>query len=109
VFVVKEQRNVPGEQVGNRRTGSFVGNVIHFRAGKHLKPFDTEVIGCADTGRAVRQLSRVVLRVIDHLGQSIHWRLIVDRDHIAHAADIEHRREILFHVVSGVLVQAAID
>lgn len=59
----------------------------------------------ADADRAVVQLARMTLGIIDQLGQGFWRQLRIDHDHIGHGREQPDRREILQRIVGQLLVE----
>ena len=84
-----------GQQVVERVGAAAVGHVQDVDAGAVLQHLDAQLRRRAEAGRAVGQLARVLLGVLDQLLEGLHADRGVDDEAGHQVADPAHRLEAL--------------
>ena len=105
----ERHRDMPAEQIGQRRAGAFVGNMHQRDAGRAGEIFAGDVAGGAGAGRAEIDLAGIGLRIGDQLGNGFGGKRRMHHQRIRRVADQADRRKILARIVAGILVERRSD
>ena len=105
----KHHRDLPAEQVIERRAGSAIGNVLDIGACHLIEQNAGQVRRGAVARRGIAQLARVCAGVRDQRLQIGRRHCGVHRQHIGQVADPHDRREALLRIVGLVRVKADVD
>ena len=95
-------RDVPAEQIGDRRAGPAVGHVHQLDAGHAGEQLARNMTDRADAGRSVVDLSRVGLGVSDQLRDRVHRKRGMHDNRRGRVADQPDRCEILAGIETGI-------
>ena len=107
--VVDHHRDLPGEQVVQRRARALVRDVDHGGAGELVEPFAGQVRRAAVARRAEADFGRLGLGVGDELGHRLRRDLRVDRHQVGLLDQQGHRPQVLGRVVGHLGVEARVD
>ncbi len=98
----------PPQQVGHRRTGALVGDVLDVDLRLQLEQLHAEMLRRAETGRRVGQLAGFLARELDQLAQRLRRKVGMRHDHQRHREDVGDRLEVDQRLVGQVGIEAGL-
>ena len=103
----EQHLHVSAQQRRHRLPGAAIGNVSHFKLQRRLQRLHRQMMDAADAGRAVVDLARMRLHVVDELAQGRHRQVRMRREKQRRAAKQRQRNDVL-RIVAELLEQRRI-
>ena len=105
----ERHRDVPAEQIGQRRPGALVGDVHQRDPCGAGKIFAGDVARGAGAGRAEIDLAGIGFCIGNQLGHGLCRKRRIDHQRVRSVADQADRRKILARIVADILVERRPD
>src|SRR5262249_42431602 len=107
--IAEQQWNVTGDHIVKSGHRSAVRDVRHLHAGQALEHLAVEMVRGAEAARSEAELARVLLGVLDKIGDRIDWRGGIDHEDERQVRHHRDRLKVLHRVVGDFLIESRID